>query len=135
MRLQAVIGKKRQQRYGTVFSILCLAFCVVIAPETNALHQFLHSHQQEVSHNDIEEKDPCHRSIYHHDVEGCHHPSHIGITDQCDLCNLFFHSDPFVLSKSESTQVDFFSPNLIPSSRQLVCIDQSVGSSRAPPAI
>ena len=135
MRFQTLIGKKRQQRYGAVSSILCLAFCVAIAPETKALHQILHSHQQVVSHNDIEENDPCHRAIYHNGVEGCHHPSHFAVTDQCSLCNLFFHTDQFVLSECESIRVDFLSTELTLSSWQLVSFNQSVHSSRAPPVL
>lgn len=135
MRFQTSIGKKREQRYSTVFFIFCLGFCIVIAPETKALHQILHSHQQVVSHNAIEEKDPCHRSIYHKDVEGCHHPSHIAVTDHCSLCNLFFHSDQFILLESGSIRVDFLSTELTLSSWQLVSINGSVHSSRAPPAV
>lgn len=49
----------------------------------------------EVNHSPAQEKDPCHRSIYHQDdVHGCHHRAHIlPVKEGPNFYRLARHSD------------------------------------------
>jgi hypothetical protein len=57
-----------------------------LRPES--LHRLFHSHQNIEQHFAENEKDPCHRSIYHGGVTGCKHKAHVLQTSKCNYCDI-----------------------------------------------
>jgi hypothetical protein len=137
MSLQAAItGRRTAQRLKSLLSVLLLAFYVAGTSQTEVLHQFFDSHDHLVSHSAEQEKDPCHRSVYHLDMEtGCGHHSHIVTTDKCELCDLIVHSDEILLSTFENSSTPFFTIDFMFCSSNIERNSQSLLSSRAPPTI
>ena len=84
--------RTRQRKWscsGMVASAFLLLYVISnISFET--IHAFQHDDVQEaISHTAVDESDPCHRYLYHHDIEkGCHHKSHVESTKHCPLCQL-----------------------------------------------
>ena len=136
MSLLAIIrGKKLRGLTLPLFTLL-LAFGVTGPSQFALFHKLLHSHDHSVSHSESQEKDRCHRAIYHNDIEnGCGHHSHLVVTDKCDLCDMILHTDQILLSTSESLQPQFFSTDFTSCSFEIVSIGQSILPSRAPPTI
>jgi hypothetical protein len=136
MSLLAAIRGKAIQDFRTVFAVFLLTSYIIGTSQLETLHQFLHSHDHLVSHTQAQEKDPCHREIYHHDNEkGCGHHSHIAVTNKCELCDLIFHTDLIFLARSESQSILFFPVDFVPVLPDVVSLSQSILSLRAPPAI
>lgn len=136
MSLLAVMRDEKARGLKALFYILLLTFYVAGPSGFELLHELSHSHRHLVSHSEPQEKDPCHRAIYHHDVEkGCGHNSHIVVTDKCELCDMIFHTDQIVLSNSESTARQFISTEFAFCSTEFVSTGQSILPSRAPPTI
>jgi hypothetical protein len=134
MSLPAAITKRIAQGTKTVLYIFLLTFYVGGASQSQLLHQLFHSHDHSVSHSEAQEQDPCHRSIYHNDEEkGCEHHSHIVVADNCELCDLTFHTDQILLSEVESPSILFFPVDFATCSRGFAGSSQSILSSRAPP--
>jgi hypothetical protein len=82
-------------------ALLLLALYICGNVEVENLHEFLHAHEIVITHAAEEEKDPCHRSIYHDDVlNDCKHESHYAKSEKCDLCDSIFHPDQVAISHS-----------------------------------
>lgn len=66
--------------------------------------EFIHSvfHAESVHHLAEDENDPCHRAIYHADIEhGCGHNTHLSEDSGCDFCNIqFFRDDQIIANTS-----------------------------------
>jgi hypothetical protein len=119
-----------------VLCIFLLTFYIAGTSQLETLHQFFHSHDHLTSHSEAQEKNPCHREIFHHDIEkGCGHGSHIVVRDKCELCDVTFHIDQIFLARSGAQSIIFFSVDFVDSSPDAVGLSQSNLSSRAPPAI
>jgi len=77
----------------------------------NAVYGFihlLHGHQTLISHSADQEKDPCHRAIYHFEKENiCKHNSHVATKEKCDQCYIFFHSDQMFVRNPAIPSDDF----------------------------
>jgi hypothetical protein len=73
------ISMRRVQRSTVkVFTFLLLVLFAAGTSNLELLHSFAHSHDAAVTHSSEQESDPCHRAIYHSDIEqGCHHDSHL----------------------------------------------------------
>jgi hypothetical protein len=116
--------------------VFLMVLYIIGTAQQDLLHAFSHSHHASISHSEEQEKDPCHRSIYHHDMEqGCDHDSHLNVSDKCQMCDHAFHGDQTFLS-----HVDFVTLEL--STEHFDCYKQSldaywavISSSRAPPAM
>ena len=136
MSILPAIRRKTMHGFRTVFTSLLLVLYIASTFQIEVLHKFFHSHDHLVSHAEAQEEDPCHRAIYHHDLEkGCGHHSHILVTNKCDLCDLIFHTDQILLSNFESPSIDFFAIDFVFNSPDITCSGQSIDSSRAPPVV
>ncbi len=129
-------------RNGTAHSvkaalyIFLFAFYVAGTSQVEVLHELIHSHNNLISHSPEEEKDPCHRDVYHHDTEKtCDHHSHIVVTDKCELCDLIFYTDQILLSSVDSPSIHFLVVDFVFNSSDTVGTGHSINSSRAPPAV
>jgi hypothetical protein len=136
MALLAAIRGRKLRGLTLPLCTLLLAFYVTGPSQFELLHKLIHTHDHSVSHTATQEEDPCHRAIYHNDIEkGCSHHSHIVVTDKCELCDLISHTDQILLSISESVHSQFFSVDFNFCSPEVLSIGQSILPSRAPPAI
>jgi hypothetical protein len=82
-------------------SVVLLAAVYIIGNSPDeALHKLFHN-QETVVHTVAQEKDSCHRTIYHHEKEaGCKHKSHLSQVDTCSLCHALSHIDQIAISDS-----------------------------------
>jgi len=72
---------------------VCAAFYLIGNSPFEAFHKIFHQQDSIVRHTVDEEKNSCHRSIYHQENEsGCAHKSHITKLDKCKLCHALSHS-------------------------------------------
>src|SRR5688500_20288559 len=56
--------------------------------QVESFHKVFHSFEQAL-HSSDEEKDPCHRAIYHDSKqEGCDHKTHVTEVKKCPLCHI-----------------------------------------------
>jgi hypothetical protein len=134
MHLLAAIRRGTTHSAKAALYILLLAFYVAGTSQVEVLHELIHSHNNLISHSQQEEKDPCHRAVYHHETEkGCGH-SHIVVTDKCELCDLISHTDQVLLSRFDSPSIEFVTVDFVCSSSDIAGAGQSNNSSRAPPA-
>ena len=70
----------------SAFLMICIYLLAIF--QTNGSYFHVHEHDVEISHNPELEKDACHRTIYHRDLNhGCKHPSHLTKENKrCTLC-------------------------------------------------
>jgi hypothetical protein len=61
---------------------------LVSGARLNTLHRLFHDDQHAVEHFAENEKDPCHRTIYHKDTSGCDHRSHVSEVTKCNYCDI-----------------------------------------------
>ena len=127
----------KSESHTTVLGIfLLLILFIVGTSHAGLLYAFGHDRHVQVSHSYNEERDPCHRKIYHNDVNaGCDHDVHLTVVDKCDLCKFAVHVDKALLTsvnqltlKLDQNTVSFYKRNL--DSYWAV-----LSSSRAPPTI
>ena len=130
------ISTKRIKRItGKVFPFLLLVLYFVGTSHPELLHSFAHSHDAFVVHSEEQEKDPCHRLIYHDDAErGCGHDSHLIVSDRCHMCDLAYHVDHTILSDLAFSTVEFSSAQFDHYKVDLDSYWAVRSSSRAPPA-
>jgi hypothetical protein len=127
-------GRNTAHSLRTSLAVLLLILYVAGTSGIERLHQFFHSHDHLVAHSEIQEKDPCHRSIYHNEKDkGCGHHSHLIVTDKCELCDLIFHTDQILLSTNESPALQFFTIDSGFCTSDVPISGQLIHSSRAPP--
>lgn len=89
---------KAKQRIASLLALLLLALYVIGTSPVALIHEFAHDHQVLVTHSQEQEKDPCHRLVYHNDVEaGCDHDVHLTASDTCQMCDLAYHGDQTLL--------------------------------------
>jgi hypothetical protein len=67
--------------------LLCLVYAVS-AIRLNSLHRLLHDEKHAVEHFAENEKDPCHRAIYHKGSTGCEHKAHVSEISKCNYCDI-----------------------------------------------
>lgn len=79
--------------------LLAAAYIIGNSPG-EALHKLFHN-QETVVHTVDQEKDSCHRTIFHQEKEdGCKHKSHISKVEKCTLCHALSHIDQIAISDS-----------------------------------
>jgi hypothetical protein len=130
----SAIGKNLRASAKAALYILLLTAYIVGICRFEGLHELFHSRDQHVTHTEIEEKDPCHRAIYHHEVEkDGNHDSHVAASDKCDLCDIISHTDQLLLLKFEATHPHYFSLTFGSYSAAISGAELSLALSRAPP--
>lgn len=84
---------KSLKRIAKVLVLMCLVLSVALASQFETFHSFFHGGTHGETHSEKQEADPCHRLIYHNDVEqGCDHGSHLLFADKCDMCDLEYRA-------------------------------------------
>ncbi len=96
-------------RIKPFFAAVLLFLYVLGNVQVESFHQAFHSLEKAL-HSTEQEKDPCHRAIYHEATkEGCDHKTHVTAVKKCPLC----HVVPFneqLLTVSNSVKPSFL-PN------------------------
>lgn len=128
--------RKRQGVILQILALLLLVFYIAGTSSLQILHVFTHDHEQAVTHSPEQEKDPCHRWIYHHDAaQSCDHDSHLVASDTGDMCDLVYHGDQALLNtfilRISSLKQEFFCQHKV----NLDSYWAVISSSRAPPAL
>ena len=134
--LKKTLYKKQHSSILRMLTLLLLVFYIVGTSSLQILHVFTHDHEQAVIHSPEQEKDPCHRLIYHHDAtQSCDHDSHVGASDTCDMCDLAYHGDEALLNsitfRTACLKQEFFSHHKV----NLDSYWAVISSSRAPPTL
>jgi hypothetical protein len=102
--------------------------------QVQVFHGFFHDHEEVVSHSEEQEKDPCHRQIYHHEPAACaSHDAHLIASDKCQICDLAFHTDQTLLSKAVVAAARFEATYFAHCKISLGSYWAVISSSRAPP--
>ena len=115
---------------------LLLMLYLAGASQVGFLYAFGHDHAVTISHSYEEEKDPCHRLIYHNDAEaGCGHDVHVTVSDKCYLCDFAIHTDKTLLMPSAHLPLTFDQNSISFYKTDLDSYWAVLSSSRAPPAI
>ena len=72
-----------------IFSALLLLLLYLTGNvQVESFHKVFHSFEQAL-HSSDEEKDPCHRAIYHDSKQqGCDHKTHVTAVKKCPLCHI-----------------------------------------------
>ncbi len=113
-----------------------LIFYVVGTGKLEVVHSIFHDHAATISHTEEQEEDPCHRAIYHDDVEkGCHHATHLIVSDKCQLCDCATHSDQSLVSCQIDSSGPYAIKGFISYKDNLDSYCAFISSSRAPPVI
>lgn len=82
------LNKRHLERFKTFSVILLLILYFAGNVQVETFHQFFHSLEKAL-HSAEQEKDPCHRAIYHEAKnEGCDHKTHVTAVKKCPLCHV-----------------------------------------------
>ena len=87
------LGKRKgMQRVGnrlrTTAAFLLLLLYVAGNVQMENFHHVFHSIEKAL-HSSEQEKDPCHRAIYHDsEAQGCDHKTHVTEVKKCPLCHV-----------------------------------------------
>lgn len=85
------------RRSKTLIRLTGIAFLLMFyaagVTQTGFLHQLFHPGEMAVSHSVKQEKDPCHRALFHGADNGCRHEFHLVKVHSCGLCHTLAHSD------------------------------------------
>jgi len=101
------LNKYSRNTLKSAFAALLVSVYVLSAIRIDSFHEFLH-HAAHVEHNEVQESDPCHRAIYHHDVsEGCAHGAHLIPYLKCDLCSIIMLGDQQATPTRFSKEIHF----------------------------
>lgn len=70
-----------------------------------SFHQVFHSLEKSL-HSSEQEKDPCHRAIYHDTKdEGCDHKTHVTAVKKCPLCHVVPFNDQYIFASTSFQSV------------------------------
>jgi hypothetical protein len=64
------------------------------------IHELLHT-EEATNHSDIQEQNPCHRSIYHGEASGCKHQYHLVKVNTCSFCHMLTPIDEVMFSSTD----------------------------------
>ena len=97
MRLKSIISIRRAESIK-IFSMTFLLLAYLTGTNQFIVNNFLITRASTVLHTPEQEKDPCHRTIYHYEKHPCPHKFHLITGDNCDHSFLFSHSDAVLAS-------------------------------------
>lgn len=130
-----IISRRNRRSIGSMLNLLLVILYILSSSGAGILHSIVHETQQVVSHAGEDEKDPCHRSIYHNGTQGgCSHGTHFIASDKCPMCDIVFHVDQNVSIGLSVSHSDSSEPFDLYRSR-LDSHEAMISSSRAPPAV
>ncbi|SKC81604.1 hypothetical protein SAMN05660236_3983 [Ohtaekwangia koreensis] len=130
------ILKRERREHVQVLMLLLSILYIAGSLQFELLHSFIHRHELVITHSHDQEKDPCHRSIYHNDTqEGCEHDAHLIVSTKCQMCDLAFGGDQTILSYVVSAHGGFSTEYFEFYKLNLESYKAVLSSSRAPPTL
>ena len=115
-----------------VFSLLLLYVFSYFSFEL--IHQFEHSHEYEALHTEENEKEACHRAVFHFEKDACDHKTHVtSLEKHCDLCDVIVQQNRLVLHIELPELKSGFSITDFDYTQVLFSTYRSTRQSRAPP--
>lgn len=132
-------GRKRQKieagrMLNALLSMTLLVLYVAGNTGSGIVHQLFHTGPSLVLHTPAQERDVCHRAIYHFGKDPKHNV-HLTVSDKTDRCHLLVHADQLAMAIPQQPAVRAaiaFVETLAVAQSAQICI---VFSSRAPPLI
>jgi hypothetical protein len=119
-----------------MLGLLFMTLYVIGTAPVELMHSFSHDHNAPASHSQEQEKDPCHRLLYHNDVEtGCDHDLHLTGSDKCDMCDLVHPGDQIFLFRVDTPKLKFSDQFFDTYKLSLDTHWAVISSSRAPPVL
>lgn len=130
------ITRRQHRKFLTRIAVsLLLILCIAGTSQLEILHSLVHNHVSHVTHVFGQKLDECDVSIYFNDVEnGCHHDSHLVVSDKCDMCDLVYQGDQTILTSHFFSTGDFSANYFDFYKSNLDSYWAVISSSRAPPA-
>lgn len=124
---------KAKRKVITFFTLFIASLYLAGISGVARLHRLSHTHEV-VSHTGEQEKDPCHRALYHQDLDhGCHHETHLTVSDSCDVCDLILHAEYIYSVVSSNTSSTFLSADFFCAIEDIHTSDIISLPARAPP--
>ncbi|MEO5979279.1 MAG: hypothetical protein ABIS36_05500 [Chryseolinea sp.] len=74
------------------------------------LHQLVHPDELADTHTAVQEKNACHRALFHGEASACNHEFHLGKANACNLSHTLTHSDQIFILADRSTIVGLVNP-------------------------
>jgi hypothetical protein len=132
-------GRKRQKidarrMLNALLAMVLLVLYVAGNTGSGIVHQLFHTGPSLVLHTPAQERDVCHRAIYHFGKDPKHNV-HLTVSDKRDRCHLLVHADQLALDIPRQTAMSpaiAFVENLTVGGAAQIYL---VLSSRAPPLI
>jgi hypothetical protein len=119
----------------TISISLLLLLYVVGNVQIESIHQVFHSFETAL-HSTDQEKDPCHRAIYHEATDdGCDHSTHFTAVKNCPLCHVVPVNESLLV---HSSTVGLFVPENVFDEQAISTFNGSITDylpARAPPFI
>lgn len=117
-----------------VLTLLLLVLYIASSANLEIFHAIVHQHAVAVDHSEEDEKDPCHRLVYHNDKHaGDDHGAHFFVPEKCKLCAIAGHGDQSIVPRPNAIVVKFLTNHFDFYKRSLDSYWAIISSSRAPP--
>lgn len=129
-------AKKGLRRCLKTSSILLLLFLYTAGNvQLESFHSVFHSLEKAL-HSAEQEKDPCHRAIYHDAAdEGCDHKTHVTAVKKCPLCHVVPFNDQ-LLASSNAFEAASYPENRNSYYTAILVVNSSIAlPARAPPVV
>lgn len=78
--------KETSNRLPSLIALTLLVLYVSCYLHTEVIHHLSHTQKVQDLHSIENEKNPCHRSVYHHEKKSCEHKAHLTKSDTCSEC-------------------------------------------------
>jgi len=128
------ITKERMHGISRGLSFLVIGLYIVCTSLPGILHALVHDHEVKVTHSAAQEKDPCHRMLYHGETAACDHDAHLIDSDECPMCDVICHVDQILVSDVMIPQKVYRQHHFSCYKLRLDSYWAVLSSSRAPPA-
>lgn len=131
---RTIRNNKARKALNAFFAVALLLLYLAGNTGSGIVHQLFHGRQSLVLHTPAQEKDVCHRAIYHFGKDPRHN-SHVTVNDKTDRCHLLVHADQLAItipSHQAPHRITVFLDNLTVAQIGPVSVERS---SRAPPLV
>lgn len=135
MLIRSTIRCKKHKRVARqVYGIVLFTVYIFGAFGLTTFHPVSHAHAYEVLHSADQEKDLCHRTLYHGDAkQGCHHSAHVVAKDKCGMCSTISHPNQVLPCGFKDSVIRFLAVVSNPEFQDTCCTAVTLFPSRAPP--
>lgn len=87
------LSNMQKNTFRVFTAAFLLIFYIIGNTQIGFVHQLFHPDEVAITHSDNQEKNPCHRSIYHGQETGCRHEFHLVKVNTCGASHTLAHVD------------------------------------------